>query len=135
MEAAGKIRKTISDVQNETERVAGSMQGAYTLSGEQEEAVKDAQNSFVSIVEHIQKMSDSIADITGDLKKVNEQKEQMMDFMENISTVAEESAAAIEEVSASATEQVTALNLVGKSAESLNELSSELEERANRFKV
>ncbi|UTR12273.1 methyl-accepting chemotaxis protein [Evansella sp. LMS18] len=135
MEAAGKIRKTISDVQNETERVAGSMQGAYTLSGEQEEAVKDTQNSFVSIVEHIQKMSDSIADITGDLKKVNEQKEQMMDFMENISTVAEESAAAIEEVSASATEQVTALNLVGKSAESLNELSSELEERANRFKV
>jgi methyl-accepting chemotaxis protein len=135
MEAAGKIRKTISDVQNETERVAGSMQGAYTLSGEQEEAVKDTQNSFVSIVEHIQKMSNSIADITGDLKKVNEQKEQMMDFMENISTVAEESAAAIEQVSASATEQVTALNLVGKSAESLNELSSELEERANRFKV
>ncbi|MDG5787411.1 methyl-accepting chemotaxis protein [Evansella sp. AB-P1] len=135
MNATVKIRNTIVEVEEETERVVQTMGEANTMSKQQQIAVNDAQESFDSIVSNIETMMIAINQVSTNLLEMDDQKGVIVHSIGNVASVAEQSAATTEQVAASATEQSKAIEAVGKSAEQLNMLSTDLSERVERFKL
>ncbi|WP_416147846.1 methyl-accepting chemotaxis protein [Salipaludibacillus sp. HK11] len=133
--ATEKIRNSLAEVEGETRRVEESMKEANLMSNDQKNAVDDTHKSFTSIVNYIENLTISLEALTVDLKGVNHQKEQIVETMASIAHVAEGAAATAEEVSASSAEQTKAIETVGTTSEHLNDLSSNLQGKTNRFKV
>lgn len=135
MSATGRIRGTLDEVEGETKRVVDAMTTANGMSNDQKQAVEDTGASLQSIVKYIETLSQSLEELTKDLNGVNDQKSQIVEAMASIAQVSEGAAATAEEVSASAAEQTKAIETVGKTSEQLNDLSTELQEKTNRFKI
>ncbi|WP_096186818.1 methyl-accepting chemotaxis protein [Evansella halocellulosilytica] len=135
MNATEQIRGTLSEVEKESEHVVSSMEKANEMSEDQQKAVHDTHQSFTSIVSYIENLTDSLEKLSVDLNGINEQKAHIVQSISSIAEVAEGAAATSEEVSASAAEQTKAIETVGKTAEQLNDLSTGLQEKTNRFQV
>lgn len=133
--ATEKIRGTLSEVDGETKRVEDSMEKANQMSDDQEKAVLDTHESFTAIISYIESLTTSLEALTVDLAGVNNQKENIVSTMASIAQVSEGAAATAEEVSASSTEQTKAIETVGTTSEHLNDLSTDLQEKTNQFKV
>lgn len=133
--ATEKIRGTLFEVEGETKRVEASMEKANLMSDDQQKAVDDTHESFTAVISYIESLSTSLEALTADLAGVNNQKVKIISTMESIAQVSEGAAATAEEVSASSTEQTKAIETVGTTSEHLNDLSTGLQEKTNRFKV
>jgi methyl-accepting chemotaxis protein len=133
--ATEKIRANLIEVEKETERVENSMEKANTISADQHRAVSDTHESFTDIIQQIDILTNTLTDLTEDLRGVDKQKEEILGVIESISKVSEDAAATAEEVSASSMEQTKAIEAVGTTAEQLNDLSTELQQKTNRFQL
>ncbi|MCR6112421.1 methyl-accepting chemotaxis protein [Bacillus sp. A301a_S52] len=133
--ATEKIRANLIEVEKETERVENSMEKANTISADQHRAVSDTHESFTDIIQQIDILTNTLTDLTEDLRGVDKQKEEILGVIESISKVSEDAAATAEEVSASSMEQTKAIEAVGTTAERLNDLSTELQQKTNRFQL
>ncbi|ADI00723.1 methyl-accepting chemotaxis protein [Salisediminibacterium selenitireducens] len=135
MSATGKIRATLDEVGKETKEVESAMTRANAMRDEQRQAVTDTNESFTAIVSTIESLTDTLDELTQDLEGVNVKKDQIVDLIASVAEVAEGAAATAEEVSASSAEQIKAIESVGTNAERLSDLSTELQQKTNRFKV
>lgn len=135
MSATGKIRSTLDEVGAETKEVEKAMKRANSMRDEQRKAVTDTNESFTNIVKTIEHLTNTLDELGGDLEGVNMKKNQIVDLIASVAEVAEGAAATAQEVSASSTEQIKAIESVGKNAERLSDLSTELQEKTNRFIV
>ncbi|AOM81494.1 methyl-accepting chemotaxis protein [Salisediminibacterium beveridgei] len=133
MSATGKIKSTLDEVGAETKEVEKAMKRANTMRDEQRQAVTDTNESFTSIVKTIEHLTQTLDELAKDLDGVNVKKNQIVDLIASVAEVAEGAAATAEEVSASSAEQIKAIDSVGKNAERLSDLSTELQEKTNRF--
>ncbi|UTR16341.1 methyl-accepting chemotaxis protein [Salipaludibacillus sp. LMS25] len=133
--ATEKIRANLIEVEKETERVENSMGKANTISADQHKAVSDTHESFTAIIQQIDTLTNTLTNLTEDLKGVDKQKGEILQVIESISSVSEDAAATAEQVSASSMEQTKAIEAVGTTAEKLNELSTELQQKTNRFQL
>ncbi|UTW69578.1 hypothetical protein KHA80_23085 [Anaerobacillus sp. HL2] len=66
---------------------------------------------------------------------MNSFKNEVIDSIQQISSMIQQSAAASEEVSASAQEQITAIHTVAEQAQKLRQSSEELEVLVQKFKL
>ncbi|CAM3930728.1 hypothetical protein ALCH109712_12405 [Alkalicoccus chagannorensis] len=135
MQATDQIRSTLDDVKGETGRVEQAIQQAGEVQDTQQASVQDTHESMQSIISSVDHLSSSIASLSGDLQQVQQYKTDIAVSMSDIAEVSEQAAATAEEVSASADEQVKAVHSVGESAEQLHDLSTELQQKTNRFHV
>ena len=135
MSATGKIRATLDEVGKETKEVEAAMTKANAMRDEQRQAVTDTNESFTAIVSTVESLTDTLDELTRDLEGVNVKKDQIVELIASVAEVAEGAAATAEEVSASSSEQIKAIESVGTNAERLSDLSTELQQKTNRFKV
>jgi methyl-accepting chemotaxis protein len=66
---------------------------------------------------------------------MNAHKESVVESIQSISAISQQSAASAEEVSASTEEQLRALGTVAESAEKLSDASKHLQELVQKFKL
>lgn len=133
--AADKIRGIVTNILEDSTRSVSSMKEVKAITFEQSNAVEDVNKTFDMISDSIVMITTEIETISTFIQELNEDKDQIVKSIENISAVSEETAAASEEVSASMEQQTMAVDGVAKSAERLNEISTELNSAVKRFNV
>ncbi|NJP38233.1 methyl-accepting chemotaxis protein [Alkalicoccus luteus] len=132
--ATTKINDTISEVESETKRVAGTMSSVNEMQKEQRGAVTETGESVESIIASVETLTATLEELDADLKEVSSYRSSIADAVASVAAVAEDAAATSEEVSASAQEQSSAVASVGSTSEQLSDLSIDLQEKTDRFR-
>lgn len=130
-----EIRETILGIIEEAERATKAMSRTKEITIEQNGAVQDTETAFTMIQELMEQVIQSINQVTGEVQKMSTLKDDVVQSIESLSAISEESAAAAEEVSASTQDQLQAIDTVSQSAEKLSQSSNELEQLVKRFKI
>lgn len=134
-EAADEIRNIIVDIQGVSQETVTVMNEVSEMNKQQNDALIDVNESFDKIFTSVEGISTQIEVVTKELTELDTSKNELVGAVNNISAISEETAAATTQVEQSMDEQTKAVEQVALSAEKLNELSSELNEKIGFFKV
>jgi methyl-accepting chemotaxis protein len=133
--SAEEVRVIVTNIKGDSTKTVQSMGEVKRISEAQFKAVENVNASFANISKSIGLISSEIDQISISVEQLSSDKEQIVSSIENISAVSEETAAASEEVSASMDQQTIAVEEVAKAAEKLNEISIELSQETEKFKI
>lgn len=130
-----EVKVTVQELQNGAQQVSKQMLDTSENFQVQEKVVKDTEVTFGEISILLQEMQSSIDTVFSEVQKVTVYKEDVDNTIQTMAATSEETAAACEQVSASTDEQLRAIQSVAESAEQLTNLSHELHESINHFKI
>lgn len=130
-----EVKETVQELLTGAQQVTKQMLETRDTFVQQETVVQDTEATFTEISKLMSDMQTSIDSVYSEVQKVEEQKEEVARTIQTMASTSEETAAACEEVSASTDEQLRAILSVAESAERLTELSHELHDAVNHFKV
>lgn len=133
--AADEIKEIVINIQRDSDNTVEIMKEVKGRALEQSNTVDEVNTSFEIISKSIDRISQKIEIIGGFVTMMNQDKNEIVSSIENISSVSEETAAASEEVSASMQQQSMAVEEVAMAAERLNELSARLNDEISKFKI
>ncbi|NLI89336.1 MAG: methyl-accepting chemotaxis protein [Epulopiscium sp.] len=134
-EATNQIKMIVEELQGESNNTVRLMNEVRVVLGQQTDAVSDVNEVFNEINQAITTITEQINNVNIAIDDISKDKDRIVSSTQNIAAVSEESAASSEEVTASMDQQNIAVEDVAKNAELLNELSLNLNEQLNRFKV
>ncbi|ARK29572.1 methyl-accepting chemotaxis protein [Halalkalibacter krulwichiae] len=129
------VRKTINGIVSQSEKVLTELTTTKDIFQQQTEAVDETQSSFKQIVISVEEIVTSLALIRTEAEQMSDQKNLVVDSIQNIAAVAEQASASAQEVAAAGDQQIDALSQVAVSAEQLNHSSLQLLELIKKFKV
>lgn len=134
-EATKEINEIVNSIQSESSKTVEIMKEVKTISTQQSYAVDEVNNSFEHISLSIKEITENIKTFSQFVDEVNSDKDSIVDAINNISAVSEETAAASEEVTASMEQQSLAIQGVSTAAERLNEQVLKLNNEIGKFKI
>ncbi|MHA6260212.1 methyl-accepting chemotaxis protein [Sporosarcina sp. CAU 1771] len=133
--ATEEVKATVTELQQGSREVSVQMRETGETFNEQEIVVENTRETFTSISNLMLNLEQSIASVYGEVNKVVEHKDTVMETIETMAATAEETAAASEEINASADEQLHSIREVAKAAETLADLSDELKKAIGHFSI
>ncbi len=133
--AAKEIRILINDMQQQTESTVEAVQKVNIVVESQDQAVEESRIAFEKVSNAINEIVGQIDMVAGALVDMDRSKSEIVQAIENISAVSEETAAASEEVGASVQEMSAAVQEVTASAQELNDTASNLKDAIGAFKI
>ncbi|QAA30586.1 methyl-accepting chemotaxis protein [Clostridium manihotivorum] len=129
------IEVLIEQVSERSKVAVESVSEAKITIKEQGEAVRETKITFNEISNAIDKLTGMITNVQQSIASINKDKDSIMERMQNMSAISEETAASTEEVSA-ATQEVSAnMENFNEKAGALRELSESLEENVGKFNI
>lgn len=138
-EETGNATKNIEDILENIRSEIQATNGNMNLS---EQALEEANNSlqqsmgaFEQIYSAMSTSIKAIANLEEKLNIVDENKEEVIVSIENISAITEETAASTEELSASMEEQSATMEVISSNTNELNQVIHILEDLVNRFEI
>ncbi|SMC19588.1 methyl-accepting chemotaxis sensory transducer with Cache sensor [Clostridium acidisoli DSM 12555] len=133
--STNQINSLIEDIKSKTANANKSITTSMDIVKEQTLAVHQTQDIFNEISESIEILMTHISSIEKHIIDTNKSKNEIVERIQNISAVSEESSASTEEVSAT-TEEITASMIeFDNSANKLKEIVENLECKVNTFKL
>lgn len=132
--SAAEISKIISDINIITKTAVDKVVEASNYVNEQEKAVIDSQSVFSEIVSSVKGLSSEVESITTGITEIGSMKDNVLQKVDGLSALLEETAAGSEEVSASAQEITDSTNRFVKDFDSLKDKSDQLKENISQFK-
>ncbi|MFW6295042.1 MAG: methyl-accepting chemotaxis protein [Halanaerobium sp.] len=133
--SAGEIRKLVEDVKAETNTASERMDDGINEIQNGEEVVSSAEKSFVEIESKIKNASVGIASSIEIVADVDRYSEKIVEEVGEIASVSEETSANTEEVAAASQEQNASIEEITSLADSLSEMSANLNQLVNRFEL
>jgi len=130
-----QIATLIGNIQQEAEHAVGVMEKGKVEVVAGVEAVNLAGNSFLTIVEEVNKVVEQIQQITEATQQMAIGTSAAVKSAENIGVIAEQSAASTQEVAAASEEQAATMVSVSQSAEALARLGESLMSAVIKFKL
>jgi methyl-accepting chemotaxis protein len=134
-EASVSISNIITKAQTKTEQAVLEATNTSSLIQEQLVTVKDADSTFNTIFGSMDKIIHSIDKMTSSVTNIMHSKEVVLEAMQNMSSVSEESAATSGEIFESTVKQMSASNELAQYANTLQSMSDDLEKAISIFKV
>lgn len=134
-EATKEINEIVNGIQNESRKTVDIMKEVKDISNQQSNAVEEVNDSFEHISSAINDITENIKTFSQFVDEVNNDKDSIVDAINNISSVSQETAAASEEVTASMEQQGLAIQDVSTAAEKLNEQVLKLNGELGKFKI
>lgn len=122
------ISQESSDMLKNTDAMSGELKGQVTIINTSIESFKKIINAVETVIPKIQIINNSASNINND-------KNVILQKMQNSSSVAEEISASTEEVTASTEEMNAASQQVADAAHSFNTLTKEMMDEVNKFKL
>lgn len=129
------ITQIVSSIQEETKRVAASLQEGYLEAGQGAHQITATGKTFDAISAAITQMAANIRKVAGNLSETATDSNQMNNSIEEIASIAEEAAAGVEQTSASVQQASSSMDEVAGSSEQLSILAGELNKLAAKFKL
>lgn len=135
MKATHEIGSIVKATQQQTLLTVEQAQTATNIVESQNEAVNTAVSAFQDISTSMDALAQRIHGVLTRIKEMDENKNQAIDAMQNISAVSEESAASVQEVTAATEEQLAGVEELAAFAQELNDAAEQLSATINKFKV
>ncbi|WP_143316135.1 methyl-accepting chemotaxis protein [Clostridium sp. HBUAS56017] len=133
--ATKDIEKLIEEVDDKSQVAVKAVNEAKSTIQEQGEAVNKTKATFDSIAKAIDNLTNMINTVQNSIIGIDKEKDVIMEKMQNLSAISEETAASTEEVSA-ATEEVSAtMEDFNGNAKNLKDLAENLSEDINKFRI
>lgn len=129
------INDIIKRITSMTQNTVSNTEVMADIVSQQNAAVDSAAQSFQNIAQSVRKLSEQIKSIDVAVEAMNANKNGVLNAIENISAVSEQSAASAQKVSASAQEQLAAMDELSNAAQKLNELATDLLNAMSVFKI
>lgn len=133
--SVGDINEILQGIQKNSDVAVASIEETKEIVNEQNEAVEDTRRIFNDISSSIHELIDKVSNVTDFSIGMNKKKENIISMIENLSAISQETAASTEEVSAATEEQSASIQQVAGYAKGLNDLSNNLLDIVNKFKV
>jgi len=133
--SADKIRSLLSNITRETEQVVSTSEETNKQVSLQLEKVDETFKAFRDIIEAVKNMRPAIEGTYKELGNTVKAKDVVLDKVQSISAVSEETSASAEEISASAEELSASTQEIAANSQQLLTLAKRLDNRLNRFKV
>lgn len=131
--SAGEIRKLVEDVKVETETASSRMDDGLVEIENGENVVSSAEDSFADIEDKIKNASIGIESSIKIVADVDSYTEKIVQEVGEIASISEETSANTEEVAAASQEQNASIEEITSLADSLADMSAELNQLVNRF--
>jgi len=129
------IKKTVMSILEDASQTVSVITSNASLMQAQNESVQNTELAFKDNNELSHSIAAAINELLSNLSQMLEQKDQAITAIQSISAVSEETAASAEQVSASAADQQAEMEKVAESIHNMNQISKELQEVVNRFKL
>ncbi|KOP70697.1 chemotaxis protein [Lysinibacillus sp. FJAT-14745] len=129
------IKQTVDSILENSQQTVAVIASNAGLIQAQNESVQSTEVAFKDNSELSSSIATSISELMTKLSHMLEHKNQAIMAIQSISAISEETAASAEQVSASAIDQQAELQKVAESINNMNEISKELQEVVNRFKL
>jgi methyl-accepting chemotaxis protein len=133
--ATKDIEVLIDKVEDKSKVAVKAVSEAKTTIKEQGDAVNKTKTTFKDIAEAINNLVIMINGIQLSVENINKDKDSIMEKMQNLSAISEETAASTEEVSAATEEVAASMDEFRNNANNLKGLSENLESDINKFKI
>jgi len=130
-----EIGTVVKEIQKEIETAKTSMSIGEGLANDVDKAIVETDMAFSIIEESIDNALIKITELTENVLKIAQDKNEIIQSIESISAVSQESAAATQEVSASMDLQLESMENISTTSEELKDISNSLEILVNKFKV
>lgn len=123
-----KIKEGISNVRQ-------AVQEGVVIADDQQQSMNTTTEAFVKIGDRVDEMMKRLTSLVDGMNTSKQFGEQVLNSVESISAVVEETAAGNEEISASTTEQLSAFEKIVEKVEMLRKLTDDLQSTMNYFKL
>ncbi len=133
MEATGQIRSIVEAIDLETQAVVDIANEADGIIKQQAVAVSDTQASFDAMSKEVEKLLEKVDAIIENVAEMQDEKEDSVEKMQNISAVTEEVVASVSTVSTKAQQQVTIVDELHNLSEKLSEQALLLDASMKQF--
>lgn len=129
------ITDIIRSVQEKSTEMVTTLETVSEDSEKQTTSLDDVGGTNQEIADQIEKLVETIIRTSQSSKSIEEKKDVVLSALENIAASAEENSAGTEEVSANAEEILATMEEFTSNIEHLKEVSNELKQSTDRFKV
>ncbi len=129
------INSIISGVGKETEQMVST---THTLGKELNQQIKvlnDTIRSFESMIEAFQRIAPEIDVVNTSVYELEEEKNQIIEKIEGVASIAEEVSASSQEIAAAAQEMSASMEDIASSAQVLNLGTGDMQEQVKRFVI
>lgn len=133
--AAKEISIIVKDTQDQTAKAVEKAISTEDILNSQNEAVGNTVDAFNKIKSSMEALAGKVEQIMSGIMEMEENKEQAINSIQNISAVSEETAASSQEVNASTEEQLSCIEELASYAAELEQSSNELGESISKFTV
>lgn len=128
-----EINNLLQNITKESELATESIEMIKKISHEQITSVSKTNNSFNDIAKAINNIVDKINIVDKALNKMQEDRLEICEIIESISSVTEETAASSQEVASTLENEITSIRDVIEVTNSLGELIKELDTKTKKF--
>ncbi|WP_422446959.1 methyl-accepting chemotaxis protein [Thermoanaerobacterium sp. DL9XJH110] len=134
-EAAKQIADIVKQIQTSSKFAVTAMAESIREVDEGQDLIMDINEKINEIIKDIDMAAQRSREISSELTAQYTHVENILEMIQNISSISQETAAGTEEVSASSEEQTATMENVAASAQELARLAENLTALVNRFKV
>lgn len=134
-ESSLNINSLLDAIMKESNLVVDTSQSMKDKLSNQMEVIKNSTDSFKNIIEEVEKIIPKINDVNNNIEKINTNKQNIIKDIESVSAVSEEFSASTEQITAAAEELTSSTDEVAGSSEGLSDLTKEMMECVNQFKL
>lgn len=133
--SAGEIRKLVEDVKLETKNASTKMGEGLNEIENGEEVVNRAEDSFGEIESKIKNAANGISDSITIVDDVDKYSQEIVDEVEEIASISEQTSANTQEVAAASEEQNASIEEITTLADSLAQMSTNLNGLIKKFEL
>jgi len=132
-DASISINNILNAIQKQTQTTAEAVNETSNSVNDQVDAVCKTDTDFKTIYQAMVDISDKFTEMNSSVYDIIQYKNRVLESIENISAVSEESAATSEEVSASTEEQMADTEELANFVKNLSKLASDLSDATSKF--
>lgn len=133
--AAEEIQEIIETIHNDAKQASEAVDKAKDISNVQNNAVNETNNIFRKLEEAVSLSNEKIQNVYDYIEKLERTKNEVINVINNIYKITEDTAASTEEVSASVEEQNASIEEIQSYIQELADKAVELKTSINRFKI
>lgn len=134
-EAAGNIGNLISEIQRNIEDTTKTVDESSKITNQQTDAIFGTKQMFEGIIGTVKLIAEKVENLNQAFKEIQSHKDKIVNSVQDIAAVSEETAASSEEVSATFEEQTAIVEEMSSTADELKKYADTLLESVKRFKV
>ncbi|CAM3981967.1 methyl-accepting chemotaxis protein [Cohnella lubricantis] len=134
-QSIGLVGEVVASIQREIDETVAVLSDAYPLFREQIESVRDANEIFRDVQNHMSGFVQRLESATGTINQLGEAQSTLTLAMTNVSAVAQEASATSEQVASLSNEQLNISEGLVELSNRLESVSNELRESLSKFKV